>query len=107
MTDVEEAQASFAEARRAAHRLFLVAEEDTSASRVTADFLLAWWNAGGLGGFDPTDLWHLDRRNTDDVVRLISLIGQAHIYPDAFVPRERVVTLVKAWRPHVTGGPDD
>ncbi|KRB16382.1 hypothetical protein ASD99_08425 [Mesorhizobium sp. Root695] len=107
MTHIERAQSDFAEGRRAAQRLFLVAEQDTSASRVAANFLLAWWNAGNLGGFDPTDLWLLDHDNTNDVVRLISLIGQTRIYPDAFVPRERVVTLVKAWRPRVGRGPED
>lgn len=103
MTRIEQEQSDFAEGYRAAQRLILVAEQDNSASRVAANFLLAWWNAGSLGGFDPTDLWLLDHRNRKDVVGLLSLIGDTHFYPDAFMPRERIVALIRAWRPHISG----
>ncbi|MCZ8548051.1 hypothetical protein OOJ09_28070 [Mesorhizobium qingshengii] len=104
MTRIEHEQPTFAADCLAVVRLFLVAEQDTSASRVVTNFLPAWWNAGSLGGFDPTDLWHLDHCNTNDVVGLISLIGETRFYPDAFEPRDRVVARIRTWRPHVSGG---
>ena len=35
-------------------------ERDTGPSRRVANFLLAWHNAEENGGWDPTDLWHVD-----------------------------------------------
>lgn len=46
--------------RAAFERLLSVAQGDTHQSRYAANFLLAWWNAGSLGGFDRTDLFGVD-----------------------------------------------
>ena len=56
----------------ALERLLEVARADTHQARYAANFLLAWWNAGDLGGFDLTDAWGLDdslRSEVEDLVR--------------------------------------
>jgi hypothetical protein len=37
---------------------------------VAANFLLAWWNASELGGFDLTEMWLLDDLAVRDLVAL-------------------------------------
>jgi hypothetical protein len=46
--------------RAALQRLIQIAQDDTGQSRIVANFLLAWWNAGECGGFDLTDVWGVD-----------------------------------------------
>ena len=53
----------------ALERLLDVARADTHQARYAANFLLAWWNAGDLGGFDLTEAWGLDDALREDLVR--------------------------------------
>ncbi|WP_458363772.1 DUF7673 family protein [Brucella intermedia] len=46
--------------RCAFERLLALAQRDTGQSRRAANFILAWWNADGLGGFDFADLFGVD-----------------------------------------------
>ena len=90
------------EARLAVERLVRLAEGDTGGSRAAANFLLAWWNARDLGGFDPTDLWALDERFGGDVLIAMSFMRLNREYPTALgIGRDRMVALVERWRPAV------
>jgi len=40
----------------ALERLIRIAQAGTGQGRMTADFLLSWWNARNFGGFDLTRL---------------------------------------------------
>jgi hypothetical protein len=46
--------------RTALDRLLTLADSDTGQSRRAANFILAWWNAETLGGFDLADLFAVD-----------------------------------------------
>ena len=64
-------------------------------------FLLAWWNAGTCGKFDPTDLWGLDMSLRVDVLRIVAFISMDHRYPDSLGYGPQFERLVAAWRPHL------
>jgi hypothetical protein len=64
-------------------RLLEVARADTHQARDTANFLLAWWNAGDLGGFDLTEAWGLDDALKEDLVTLFGFIARHKVYPSA------------------------
>lgn len=79
-------------------RLVAVAQEDTGQARRAANFLLSWWNAGSLGGFDFTDLWSVDEMIADDMFKVIHLLWHTRSYPDRFVPRAEIVPIITRWR---------
>lgn len=83
-------------------RLFRTARQDTSGSRVTANFLLAWWNAASLGGFDLTELWLLDEQHSRDILQVFAFISQNNVYPDTLGLRSEFDELIRLWRPHLT-----
>jgi hypothetical protein len=90
------------EARVAVERLFALAEGNTGGSRPAANFLLAWWNAHDLGGFDPTDLWALDERFGGDILIALNFMRLNREYPTALgIKEERIISLVERWRPEV------
>lgn len=72
-----------------------------SGSRYAANFLLAWWNAGDLGGFDLTEAWGLDEALREDLVTLFGFIARNKAYPSAFSFRSKFEDLVRQWRPEV------
>lgn len=57
------ATAISARQQAALERLIKIAQADTGQSRMTAEFLLSWWNASNCGGFDLTTLWGVDAQN--------------------------------------------
>ena len=87
------------ETKVALTRLFDLAESDTGGGRVAANFLLAWWNAAELGGFDLTEIWLLDDLASRDVRLVLAFLAENNVYPDAFVGRDRVAALIGRWRP--------
>lgn len=91
------------EVRRAVARLFDIARSDTGQARRVADFLMAWWNAGDLGGFDIADLFALDRAVAADMTTVFAFLGHHHsaIYADAFDLREDMKALIALWRPGI------
>ena len=48
------------ETRAAFERLLRIALTDTHQANRVANFVLAWWNAESLGGFDLADLFAVD-----------------------------------------------
>jgi hypothetical protein len=83
----------------ALHRLVAIAQSDTGQSARVANFLLAWWNAADCGGFDPTDLWVLDRAIADDIFYVLQLIALRHEYPTGYGLGPQFEQLVRDWRP--------
>ena len=90
-----------AETFAALERLLEVARADTHQARYAANFLLAWWNAGELGGFDLTEAWGLDEALREDLVTLFGFIARTKVYPSAFSFRIEFEELVRLWRPEV------
>jgi len=90
--------------RAALERLLEVAQADTHQARYAANFLLAWWNAGELGGFDLTDAWGLDDALREDLVTLFGFIARNKVYPSAYSFRPQFEDLVRLWRAEVLAG---
>ncbi len=91
---------SHSDAQAALDRLLPLALSDTGQSRITANFLLAWWNAHDHGGFDIADLFSVDRAVADDMACLFAFLGQhgGAVYADAFGRRAEMVELIRLWR---------
>lgn len=85
----------------ALERLLEVARADTHQARYVANFLLAWWNAGDLGGFDLTEAWGLNEALREDLVMLFGFVARNKVYPSAFSFRSEFEDLVRQWRPKV------
>ena len=85
----------------ALERLLEVARADTHQARYAANFLLAWWNASDLGGFDLTEAWGLDEALREDLVTLFGFVARNNVYPSAFSFRSEFEDLVRQWRPQV------
>ena len=85
--------------RAALERLIEVAHRDTGQSRKVANFLLAWWNAQECGGFDPTDLWNVDRSIAEDMLTVFGLLIHCINYPDTLGYGSDFAALIRAWRP--------
>ncbi len=81
-------------------RLLTVAMSNTGQSRIAANFLLAWWNATDLGGFELADLFAVDRAIASDMAIIFAFLGQqgGAVYPDAFDGRAEIVALIRLWR---------
>lgn len=87
--------------RAAFKRLLDLARSDTGQARRAANFILAWWNAEGLGGFDLTDLFGQDEAIAKDMATVFAWMASRSnaIYPDEY--RSEVEGLIDAWRPGV------
>ncbi len=76
--------------------------DDTSGSRAAANFLLAWWNARELGGFDLAELWLLDDLAGRDAVLVFAYIAAHQEYPTEVIGRAEIEALIRRWRPELT-----
>ena len=85
----------------ALERLIKIAQADTGQGRMTAEFLLSWWNAANCGGFDLTTLWGVDREIAADMVTVLALVASCHRYPDDLGYGEEFRRIVHAWRPGI------
>lgn len=83
----------------ALRRLLQIARRDSGQSRRVADFLLAWYNAPENGGWDPADLWAVDRGIADDIVTVISIIHRLPgKYPNDLGFEREISAVWKGWR---------
>lgn len=96
------------EVEEALIRLFDVARSDTGQSRIAADFLLAWWNAGQHGGFDIADLFSLDAAVSRDILTVTAHLSRSTVavYADAFGHKGRMMQLIAQWRPDAMSAKD-
>ncbi len=88
-------------ARAAFERLLGVARSDTGQSRRVANFILAWWNADSLGGFDLADIFTVDREIGRDMATVVASLAElsAAEYPEAY--SAEIENLIRLWRPEV------
>lgn len=82
-------------------RLIDLAKSDTGQSRRVANFILAWWNADSLGGFDIADLFALDAAIAADMATVFSWVASRSNaeYPNDY--RSDIDAIIEAWRPVV------
>jgi hypothetical protein len=85
--------------KAALDRLVHIAQGDTGQSRIVANFLLAWWNAGECGGFDLTEVWGVDTPIALDMLRVFALLAGCQRYPDTLGYGAQFEAIVTAWRP--------
>ena len=85
--------------KAALERLIKIAQGDTGQSRMTAEFLLSWWNAAKCGGFDLTTLWRVDTEIAADMVTVFALVANCRYYPDNPGYGEEFRQIVHDWRP--------
>ena len=83
----------------ALERLVDIAQRDTGQSRIVANFLLAWWNAGECGGFDLTDMWGVDTAIAVDILRVFAMVAEGQRYPDNMGYRKHFEAILRTWRP--------
>ncbi|WP_107676138.1 hypothetical protein [Agrobacterium sp. LAD9] len=85
--------------RFALEKLLNVAHQDTGQGRRVASFLLAWWNAEVLGGFDLTDLANVDREISEDMATIFTFLARAEdvVYPTDY--RDEIEKIIARWRP--------
>jgi hypothetical protein len=79
--------------------LIRIAQAGTGQGRMTADFLLSWWNAPNFGGFDLTRLWDVDPEIAADMVTVFSLIAKCRRFPDDVGYDDEFRRIVHIWRP--------
>jgi hypothetical protein len=87
--------------RAAFERLLRYARSDTGQSRRVANFILAWWNAEDLGGFDIADVFAVDMAIGQDMATVFTwLAGRSNAeYPDAY--RGEIEAIIRLWRPEI------
>lgn len=87
--------------RAAFERLLNLAQSDTGQSRRAANFLLAWWNADSLGGFDMADLFGVDSAIAADMGMVFTWLAGQDVasYPTEY--RAAIEALIEQWRPDV------
>lgn len=87
--------------RQAFERLLELAQSDTGQARIVADFVLAWWNAKTLGGFDPADLSMVDSTIAADIATIIVCLARngETFYPTEY--RSQIRKLIEIWRPEI------
>lgn len=87
--------------KAALERLLHIALGDTHQSRHVANFILAWWNADSLGGFDLADLFAVDAAVARDMAQVFSHIAGLSDaeYPSDY--RRDIEAIIAPWRPDI------
>ncbi|MCW8060495.1 DUF7673 family protein [Agrobacterium tumefaciens] len=85
--------------RGAFERLLDLARSDTGQARRAANFILAWWNADSLGGFDIADLFAVDMRIAADMATVFTWLSRRNeaTYPEEY--RAAIEAVIAEWRP--------
>ena len=79
-------------------RLCQIAKRDTGQSRRVANFLLAWHNADDNGGWDPTELWGVDRAIAEDILAVLKLANDSLRYPGDLGFEPEIKAIWRLWR---------
>lgn len=87
--------------RDALERLLNIARSDTGQARRVANFILAWWNADSLGGFDIADLFAVDTRIAADMATVFTWLSRQNeaTYPEEY--RTAIEAVIAEWRPDI------
>ncbi|MDW9689299.1 hypothetical protein GHL01_04140 [Sinorhizobium meliloti] len=85
--------------RFALEKLLNIAHDDTGQGRRVANFLLAWWNAEALDGFDIADRFAVDREVSEDIATMFTYLAREEdaVYPTDY--RGEIESIIKRWRP--------
>lgn len=89
------------ETRAAFERLLRIALTDTHQANRVANFVLAWWNAESLGGFDLADLFAVDAAIAADMTLVFNHVAHRSNaeYPNEY--RREIEGIIAQWRPDV------
>ena len=89
------------DARATFERLLRIARSNTGQLRHVANFILAWWNADNLGGFDLFDIFTVDRDVARDMATVVHRLAESPVaeYPETY--RAEIADLIELWRPGV------
>lgn len=87
----------------ALRRLFKIAKSDTGQSAKVARFLMAWWNAPDLGGFDLADLFSIDRTIALDLSCVFAFLASrpAAVYADNLGLKAEMELVLRTHRPEL------
>lgn len=87
--------------RIALERLLRIARSDTHQSSRVANFVLAWWNAPSLGGFDLADLFAVDTAIAADMALVFNHVARLSnaAYPDEY--KAEIEAIIAQWRPEI------
>lgn len=82
-------------------RLLKIARSDTGQARRVANFILAWWNADSLGGFDIADLFAVDAKIAADMATVFVWLSRQDeaVYPTEH--RAAIEAVIAEWRPEI------
>ena len=66
-----------------------------------ANFLLAWWNADSLGGFDLADLFTVDTAVSKDMALVFDWLSglSEPEYPESY--GAEIDRIIQLWRPEI------
>lgn len=67
--------------RAALERLLMAAQGDDAQARMSADFLLAWWDPDLYGGFALTNLWEMDHEVARACVLVFAWVAANRVHP--------------------------
>jgi hypothetical protein len=85
--------------RIAVHRLLVLALGHGTGAQAAANFLMAWWDAPALGGFDLAQIYDLDPEAAMDACRVFTfLAGRPDDAIGVFDPAE-MQEVIGRWRP--------
>jgi hypothetical protein len=85
--------------KAALERLVKIAQANTGQGRMTAEFLLSWWNAKNFGGFDLTRVWEVDPEIAADMVTVFAFVAKCRrVFPDDLGYDEEFRRIVHTWR---------
>lgn len=87
--------------RGAFERLLGIARGDTHQSRRVANFILAWWNADSLGGFDLADLFAVDAAIAADIAHVFSHVAGLSVAEYPSEHRAEIEAVIAQWRPEI------
>lgn len=87
--------------RGAFERLLRIARGDTHQSRRVANFILAWWNADSLGGFDLADLFTVDAAIAADMAQVFSHVAGLSVAEYPSEHRAEIEAVIAQWRPEI------
>ncbi len=87
--------------RGAFERLLDLARSDTGQARRVADFILAWWNAGELGGFDLAEVFAVDMAIGRDMAQVFAWLASrtSAEYPESY--SADITEIIRRWRPEI------
>ena len=87
--------------RAAFERLLKIAKSDAGQSRRVASFILSWWNASSLGGFDLADLFAVDQTIAADMGTIFVCLGRQSepFYPEDY--ETEIEAVIEDWRPEI------